>query len=336
MRKIGFLFLILFVVLQACQKAKVDPVSGTQVTVWNEAKHNAFTDLIKYNDNYFCVFREATSHDSYNGKLRIIQSSDGKIWNAFALLTIANMDLRDPHFFIDGNSVLSVSSNSRNTRNIHTNLIFKLINDEFVQVNTDNIDNDYWLWGFTKSNNNIYTIGYNLKQTCFNDLGSSKPKIRLFTNTDSDCKSFKSISSSGWINSSFKCPCESSITFINDTTIVAIVRDEHTPGFSHIGKSLKPYISWQWQTFPYFVRGPKLALLPDGRIFLAAGSIANYEKTCFVILNPDNFSVDKINVFPSGGDTGYPGVVIEGNTALVSYYSSHEGNARVYIERITY
>lgn len=336
MKCIIFLLLCGLIFYSSCQKTGIAKVDGTQIAIFNEAPHNAFTDLIKYNDNYFCVFREASTHDSYDSKLRVIQSFNGNKWTDFSLLSVEGRDVRDPHFYIDNNNVLSIGTSGRNARQDHENISFKLINGSFVQSLPDSADNDYWLWSFAKSNNVIYSIGYNLRQYCFNDESSSKPKISLFVTSNLDCTTFSDITSSSWINSKFKCPAEASMIFINDTTMVAAIRDEHTPGLSHIGIASKPFKEWHWQDFPYFLRGPKLALLPDGKFFLAAASMVDYNKTYYAILNPEDFSVEKIRAFPSGGDCGYPGVIIEGNTALVSYYSSHEGNARIYIERITY
>jgi len=36
---------------------------------------------------------------------------------------------------------------------------------------------------------------------------------------------------------------------------------------------------------------------------------------------------------PSGGDTSYPGLVWHGGLLWVSYYSSHEGRASIYLAR---
>jgi hypothetical protein len=329
-------FLFILMMFQSCKKTSIETVSGTQLAVFNEAQHNAFTDLIKYNGNYYCVFREASTHDSYNGLLRVMQSYNGNSWQKFSLLSVGSKDLRDPHFFVDNNNVLSIGTSGRNRKEEHENIVFKLKNGSFIQSAADSLNNNYWLWSFTNSGNGIYSIGYNLKQSCFNSGGSNDPKIRLFLNTNTNGTNYINISPANWIDDSFKCPCEASMVFTNDSTLVTIVRDEHTEGLSHIGISKKPFQNWQWQTFPHFVRGPKLALLPNGKIFLAAASMVYYNKTYYAILNPSTFSVETIKAFPSGGDTGYPGVIIEGNTALVSYYSSHEGNTRIYINRIIY
>ncbi len=327
--------LTLIMLFLSCKKSiDIDLVSAAEVTVWNEAPHNAFTDLIHFNNIYYCVFREGSSHDSYDGKIRIVRSMDGETWESFSLISLKDKDLRDPHFFIDNNDSLSIATNARNNNNSYENIVYKLQNINFSQVN---VDNDYWLWSFSKFRDTLYSMGYNTKQTCFNTfVNSAKSKIMLFNNTDPECTSFGKVAVENLTTSSFECPCEAAMTFTTDSNLITIVRDEKIQKASHIGRSKFPFSYLQWQEFPYFVRGPKLALLPDGKLFLAAASMFDYDRTYYAIINPKDFSVEKIRVFPSGGDTGYPGVIIEGNTALISYYSSHEGNARVYIERIIY
>jgi hypothetical protein len=335
MKYLVSVFILSIVCFQSCEKSGVDIdiVSVTQLAVWNEARHNAFTDLIRFDDNYYCVFREAHSHNSYDGKLKVVRSIDGEKWDSFSLLSLPGKDLRDPHFFIDNNNLLSVATNARDKNDIEENVVYKLHNSGFIQIN---VDNDYRLWGFSKFRDTLYSIGYNTKQACFSRFNSQKSKIALFENRDSACTSFGTVAVDNWITNNFECPSESSIVFTPDSTLITIVRDEFDQGESHIGISKFPFKKWDWKQFPYFVRGPKLALLPDGRFFLCAASMIDFDKTYYAIINPNDFSLEKIKVFPSAGDTGYPGVIIEGNTALVSYYSSHEGNSRVYIQRINY
>ena len=38
--------------------------------------------------------------------------------------------------------------------------------------------------------------------------------------------------------------------------------------------------------------------------------------------------------FVSGGDTSYPGLVWHNNELWVSFYSSHEGKANIYLDRV--
>jgi hypothetical protein len=45
--------------------------------IWDQAPHNAFTDLVRFQDRWFCVFREGQGHVSPDGALRVITSADG-------------------------------------------------------------------------------------------------------------------------------------------------------------------------------------------------------------------------------------------------------------------
>ena len=81
--------------------------------IWDKAPHNAFTDLIRFNDQWFCVFREGKGHVSPDGALRIIHSSDGQDWKSAALITMEDGDLRDAKITqVDRSSCSGVGTHS--------------------------------------------------------------------------------------------------------------------------------------------------------------------------------------------------------------------------------
>src|SRR6478736_5144971 len=256
-------------------------------SVWNKSPFNAFTDLIFYDSMYYCAFREAETHVSYDGKIRVIVSRDGNTWNNFSVLEEDKKDLRDPHFYIDNKGFLCIGTNARKTDDSRQSLIFKL------------------------------------KQPCYSMGGvNNKLKISLFNNKDVRCIGFKDIITNNWITDSFACPSEASIIFTPDSNLISIVRDQDILGYSHIGISKYPFNKWEWKKFPYYIRGPKLALLPDGKLFLSGASLIDLHKTYYVILNPKkDFAIETIKTLPSDGDSGYPGVIVEGSSVLLSYYS---------------
>ena len=45
--------------------------------IWDAAPHNAFTDLTRFKDHWYCVFREGATHVAPDGKLRVLESADG-------------------------------------------------------------------------------------------------------------------------------------------------------------------------------------------------------------------------------------------------------------------
>src|SRR6266496_6534736 len=68
--------------------------------IWSESKHNAFTDLIRFQNKWFCTFREAESHLSGHGKIRVLSSVEGEQWDSLSLLAEPGVDLRDPKLSI--------------------------------------------------------------------------------------------------------------------------------------------------------------------------------------------------------------------------------------------
>ncbi|MFH1719705.1 MAG: exo-alpha-sialidase, partial [Planctomycetota bacterium] len=68
--------------------------------IWDGAAHNAFTDLIFWNDSFYCVFREGRGHVSSDGSIRVLKSKSADKWEPAALVKLDGYDLRDPHVSI--------------------------------------------------------------------------------------------------------------------------------------------------------------------------------------------------------------------------------------------
>ena len=77
--------------------------------IWDQAPHNAFTDLIRFQDRWFCVFRESAAHVAPDGALRVISSSDATHWESASLISSATSDLRDGKLSISPDNQLMLS-----------------------------------------------------------------------------------------------------------------------------------------------------------------------------------------------------------------------------------
>ena len=66
--------------------------------IWDQGRHNAFTDLIRFQEKWLCTFREGGGHASADGKVCVIASDAGWEWSSAALLEEPGIDLRDPKF----------------------------------------------------------------------------------------------------------------------------------------------------------------------------------------------------------------------------------------------
>ena len=85
----------LFAALSAFVSLAAEPPRAKLVSVgkiWDTAPHNAFTDLARFGDRWFCAFREGHSHVSPDGALRVITSSDGEQWESAALVKSSSGD----------------------------------------------------------------------------------------------------------------------------------------------------------------------------------------------------------------------------------------------------
>ena len=84
--------------------------------VWDRARHNAFTSLIRFRDQWFLVFREAPYHGvpkmgQMPGKARVLCSEAGVRWESVALLDYgADQDVRDPKLSIARDGRLMVNA----------------------------------------------------------------------------------------------------------------------------------------------------------------------------------------------------------------------------------
>lgn len=79
--------------------------------IWQTAGHSAFTDLIRYKDRWFCVFREGSGHiPGTNGTVRVLSSDDAKTWKSVASIRETGIDLRGALFGIcpDGRLMLII------------------------------------------------------------------------------------------------------------------------------------------------------------------------------------------------------------------------------------
>lgn len=76
--------------------------------IWDQGKHNAFTDLIRFQNKWYCTFRESEGHVGGDGSIRLLESQDGEEWKSVANITEAGIDLRDPKLSIANDGRLMI------------------------------------------------------------------------------------------------------------------------------------------------------------------------------------------------------------------------------------
>jgi hypothetical protein len=298
--------------------------------IWDNAPHNALTDLIYFRDAFFCCFREADQHaGSEDGKIRILTSTDAVNWKPVALLSKKGIDLRDP--------MLSIMPNGRLLLNMGgSHYLFGqyLGCSPHAAISEDGthwsepVDLQWpneWIWRVTWHDGTGYGAAYRLTDP----FDFKKPwLLSLFKTIDGlSYEKISQIDVPGW-------PSEATLRFTKDGTMVALLR-RNNKGW--IGSSRPPYTSWNWFRTMYRLGGPNFLILPDGSMWACSRlhkrkQGERYLQTALVRMGLHSYK--PVLIFPSGGDTSYAGMVYRDQKLYISYYSSHEENpdhAKIYL-----
>jgi len=307
----------------AADEPAVKPVPPvTAVKIWDQAPHNAFTDLVRFEGRWFCVFREGKDHNSPDGKLRVITSTDGQKWESAAVLDTKKGDLRDPKISVtpDGDlMLLGVEVVQDGPRQRYQSLTWFSRDGRTWGEPHPVGDPDFWLWRVTWHKGTAYGIGYG----CGQDRS-----VRLYTSKDG--KKFDTrverLFDVGY-------PNEASIVFDGETAYCLLRRDGQ-PSSALLGVAQAPYTKWQWKDLGVRVGGPHLIRLSNGKWIAAVRLYDKRVRTslCRIDLQPGRLT--EFLELPSGGDTSYAGLVEYQNQLWVSYYSSHEGKTSIYLVKI--
>ena len=294
--------------------------------IWDKAPHNAFTDLVWFNNQFFCVFREGEKHVSADGALRVITSKDGKNWESAALITSPDSDLRDAKITVtpDGKLMLS-GAEALHDKSLHTHQSLVWFSaDGYKWSDKQEIgDPDFWLWRTTWHNGKAYNFGYGCRK---------EKSLRLYASNDG--KTFKTLVENLNIEG---YPNETSIVFKGDTAFCLLRRDgEIKSGL--LGISLPPYTVWNWKDMEVRFGGPHMIFLPDGRLLAAVrlygGDGWSPARTSLCRINPNTGKLTEALELPSGGDTSYAGLALYDGFIWVSYYSSHEEKTAIYLAKV--
>ena len=293
--------------------------------IWDRAPHNAFTDLIRFHDRWFCVFREGQAHVAGDGALRVITSADGRDWESAALLTSTNGDLRDAKITETPDHRLMLSgaiAYPKGSEFKHQSLAwFSGDGTNWSEPRTIGEPN-FWLWRTTWQKGRAYSVGYKT---------SGKKLVRLYSSADG--KDFGTLVSrlfeGGW-------PNEASLLFLPDDRGLCLMRRDGAPGSGQLGMARAPYEKWEWKDLGIKIGGPAFLRLPDGRIVAAVRLYDGTVRTSLAWLDPEAGKLTEFLKLPSGGDCSYAGLVWHDDLLWVSYYSSHESKTSIYLAKVRF
>jgi endonuclease/exonuclease/phosphatase family metal-dependent hydrolase len=294
--------------------------------IWDAGAHNAFTDLIRWRNRWYCTFRESDAHIGGNGTIRVLSSTDGDTWTSAALIAEAGIDLRDPKFSItpDGRlMIVAGGSVYEGTRYLgrQPRVMFSSDGSSWDAPHRILAEGD-WLWRVSWHSRTAFGVSYRTKPGDPSEWTATLVSSR-------DGLTFQEVTTFAVPGR----PNETTLRFMPDGEMVALVRREAGNRFAWLGRSQAPYTTWAWRETAHHVGGPNFIRLSGGDLWASGRSIIGSPKTVVARMTLDG-GYEPALTLPSGGDTSYAGMVWHDGLLWVSYYSSHEGKSAIYLARV--
>jgi lysophospholipase L1-like esterase len=308
------------------EKRREAPVLLESRRIWSRAPHNAFTDLLRHKDRWYCVFREGRAHVSPDGALRVITSTDGEKWESVALIKSAKYDLRDAKITVTptGGLMLNGAGMIADAKVRYYSMSWFSDDDGMTWDEGHQIgDPGFWLWRAHWHRGAVYSMGYNT-------LRDRTKRTMKFYKSDNGRK-FETLVDR--VPAPNGCG-EDKILFLKDDSALCLLRHETGDKMAQLGTAKPPYKDWTWRDLNLRIGGPNMIQLPDGRILAATRLYDGGTRTSLSWLDPKNAELTEALKLPSGGDTSYAGMVLHEGLLWISYYSSHEGKSSIYLAKV--
>ncbi len=335
-KKIDIFLIFLFCVSFQMVNAQVKSDSIIVSKIWDQEKHNAFPDLYKFKGKMYCVFREGASHVDNNntGKVRVIRSKDGVQWETIALFSMDGIDVREARLSEtpDGNLMAILAAGVWRDGKYLTLAPYVSYSDKkgntFGELQSVSINDGAtpaldWIWRITWHKGVGYGVMYRLRG--YNDAWEAH---LLKTKDGKNYELVKQLDIDG-------NPNESTIRFGENDEMFIVVRREAGDKNGVLARSSFPYTQWSQKPINFQLGGPNFLFLNNkSQIVLGSRFRENKTASTRLFVMDLNAKILKTITLPSGGDTSYPGMVIEKNKLWVAYYSSHEGKSNIYLAQV--
>ena len=312
--------------------------------IWDYSEHNAFTDLIRFKNRFYCSFREGAGHaggKGQSGKVRILTSKDGKKWESIALLEVDGVDLRDPKLSVTPSKKIMVImagvtfDKTNFLEQLYPVVSFsdrsgklfsspeKAVLDRSITPSKD------WAWRVDWHNGIGYAINYQLKENLPNRSLLKKDAWLIYLMKTVDGKYFEKVAQLAVLD----LPNEATIRFDKNNTAYVVVRKEAGDKMGVLAKSNFPYTNWEYTNLTFRLGGPNFIFYGKNKLIVGTRWYEKSAVTGILVTDLDGNILKTIKL-PSGGDNSYTGLLLYKKKLWVSYYSSHEGKTQIYLAEI--
>lgn len=303
------------------------------------AAHSAFTDLCYWKGHLYCCFREAQNHISKDGRVAILQIDLSGNVVAKTHITEPLSDLRDPKLSVTPEQQLMLLAYQRKFTRAGTvsncqPVVYFTSTGKSWSGAIKNGHSYWWLWRFrwhtthhaTSNTQNTEAYGF-----AYNRAANS---IQLYVGNPGRTLNLHRKNVLSLNKHTLGYPNESDIVFDGKQAWAVVRRDADTCT-AQLGTSTFPFKHWQWHDLGIYLGGPCMIQRDNNSVWLA-GRIWKDARftTALFSLELSTRKLDLVAELPSAGDNSYPGLVVQGNTLWMSYYSSHEDQkSQIYLAK---
>jgi lysophospholipase L1-like esterase len=298
--------------------------------VFHNGEHNAFTDMIRFEDKLYLTFRSCPDgHMVHPTSSILILSSDddGESWQQVHEFSVPLRDVRDPHFleFQDQLFVYTgtwyCGETSPETRDLNQHLGYGVSStggaewsEPFVLEGTYG----HYIWRAAADEETAYLCGRRKKEFAEAESGSGGTQIvqsAILASDNGRIWRHRGLFQEEHGN-------ETAFLFEDDGAALAVARGGGSRN-AELCRSTPPYVRWERTELDRYVGGPLLARW--GGQYVVGGRQTNGGPARMSLYWLKNDQLEEFATLPSGGDCSYPGLVeLNDGSALFSYYSSHE------------
>ena len=300
------------------QAGLVKPTSVEKVVA--DGKHNAFTALVRWKDQYWLAFRKGPSHAYGEADIYVLRSSDGHEWSE-AHRVNALPDDRDPEFIATDERLFLYDPALEGPK--LTSFVTYTDDGRKWSAPQPVYEPRFIFWKPIKHGDRFYATAHRKDDS---DSGAKSREVHLITSTDGlKWEKISLMRAGNWES-------ETTIYFPEEDRCVAFLRQKYPSGHGFILEAKAPYQEWTQRDAPVHFSGHAVVEM-DGVNYLFSRTMGG-GKTGTMIYIVKNGDITPYCELPSGGDCSYPGAVKIGDEMLVSYYSTHEGSTNVYVARV--
>lgn len=302
---------------------------------FHNGEHNAFTDLCWFRDQIYLAFRSCPDGHMVHPTscIIILRSNDqGATWNEVQRFSVHHRDTRDPHFLVFRNRLFVLTGTwysgattlPREDYDLNLHLGYCAWSDDGDTWNSPVLLEGtfgHYIWRAASHGDKAYLCGRRKPEFEVKARGEGREVESLMLESDDGLiwrKSSVFQSSQG---------DETAFLFEADGSGLAIAR--HGQGQqAGLLRCSSPGASWSRTELTEPIGGPLLTRWLN-RYVVAGRRTSNSDGPRTVFWWLDDEKLTEFATLPSAGDNSYPGLVpLNDHTALISWYSSHEKDAK--------